>query len=154
MEYQCEIVEQQAQTTLVVRTRTAVGNMPQVLGEAFHGILNYLDETDGKCIGAPFVAYYNMDKDMDNLDIEIGFPVSKKLLGKGEVQSSEIPAGKQATCLYVGPYNQIEPAYGVLMKYVQEKELTPTGVAYEFYLNDPGETLESDLQTKIVFPLK
>ena len=152
MRNKCEIVEQHAQTTLVVRTRTAVGNMPQVLGEAFHGILNYLGETDGKCIGAPFVAYYNMD--MDDLDIEIGFPVSKKLPGKGEVQSSEIPAGKQATCLYVGPYNQIEPAYGVLMKYIQEKGLTPTGVAYEFYLNDPGETPESELQTKIAFPLK
>jgi effector-binding domain-containing protein len=152
MEYQCEIIEQPAQTTLVVRTRTAVGNLPTVLGGPYHAILNNLGETDGKCIGAPYVAYYNMD--MDDLDIEIGFPVSKTLPGKGEVQTGEIPAGKQATCLYVGPYNKIEPAYGALMKYIQEKGLTPTGVAYEFYLNDPGETPENELQTKIAFPLR
>lgn len=152
MDYQCQIVEQPAQITLVVRTRTAVSNLPQVLGEAYHGILNYLAETDGKCIGAPFVAYHNMN--MDDLDIEIGFPVSKTLPGKGNIQAGEIPAGKQATCLYVGPYNQVHPAYGALMQFIQEKGLSPTGVAYEFYLNDPDETPESELQTKIAFPLR
>jgi effector-binding domain-containing protein len=101
--------------------------------------------------GAPFVAYFNMD--MQNLDMEIGFPVMQPLPGKGEVQASQIPAGKAATCLHTGPYPEIESAYKALSNWVAEKGYTPTGVAYEFYLNDPGETPPQELQTQILFPL-
>jgi hypothetical protein len=39
--------------------------------------------------GPAFVAHHNMD--MQNLDIEQGFPVSKPLPAKGEIQPGEIP---------------------------------------------------------------
>jgi len=38
-------------------------------------------------------------------------------------------------------------------KYVGEQGFTATGVAYEYYLNKPGQTPEDELQTMIVFPL-
>ena len=31
---------------------------------------------------------------------------------------------------------------------------TPSGVAYEFYLNDPRSTPAAELQTQVVFPLR
>jgi effector-binding domain-containing protein len=70
------------------------------------------------------------------------------------MQPGQIPGGKQATCLYIGPYNAIEPAYNGLMEYIGQSGHEATGVAYEFYLNDPSETPEGELQTQIVFPLK
>lgn len=152
MEYQCELLEQSAQSVLSIRTRTAVGNLPQVLGKAYGAIMQYLSEVGKYPAGAPFTAYYNMD--MQDLDVEIGFPVSAKLPGKNEIQPSEIPAGKQVSCLHIGPYSQVEPAYNALMQWTKENGYTPTGVAYEFYLNDPGETPENELQTRVMFPLK
>lgn len=151
MDYQCEIVEQQAQQVLSVRTRTSVGQLPQEIGKVFGSIYQYLGEIGESPADVPFVAYYNMD--MQDLDVEIGFPVEKKLEGKGEIQSSEIPEGKQASCLYVGPYNQMEPAYHALLDWMAENGYKPTGVAYEFYLNDPSQTPESELKTRIAFPL-
>jgi effector-binding domain-containing protein len=66
----------------------------------------------------------------------------------------EIPGGKLAQCLYIGPYNKIEPAYNALTEWVKENGYEATGVAYEFYLNDPGEVAPEELLTQIVFPLK
>lgn len=151
MKYPCEIIEQPTQGVLSIRTRASVDQLPQVFDKAFYEIMIYLSENGVHPAGAPFAAYYNMD--MQDLDIEIGFPVNQTLLGNNEIQPNEIPAGRQAACLYTGPYNQLEQAYHQLSQWVKENGYTPTGIAYEFYLNDPSVTPENELQTKIVFPL-
>jgi len=38
--------------------------------------------------------------------------------------------------------------------WMQKNQYIPTGVAYEFYLNSPEEVQESELLTRIMFPLK
>lgn len=152
MNYQCSLIEQATEQALSVRTRCAVQDLPKVMGEAYGAIMQYLMEIGENPAGAPFAAYYNMD--MNDLDVEIGFPVAQKIDGKGKVQSSEIPAGKYATTLHIGPYSGVEPAYNALMAWINENNYTPTGIAYEFYLNDPSEIPENELQTQIMFSLK
>ena len=152
MSYNCEIQNKNPQPTLVIRTQTTVQELAQKMGQAYGAIAQYLGSLGEQPVGAPFGGYFNMD--VENLDVEIGFPVSKKLSGQGEIQASEIPGGKLATCLYTGPYSNIESAYGALAKYVAENGREATGISYEFYLNDPTETTPEKLQTQIVFPLK
>lgn len=152
MSHKCEIYEQAAQPTLTIRTRTSVEKLPQVLGESYGAIGQYLGSLGETPGGAPFVAYYSMT--MEDLDIEAGFPVSKPIPGSGAIASSQMPAGKYATCLFKGPYNECGPAYEALTLWVQEHGYEATGVSYEFYLNDPTDTLPQDLKTQIIFPLK
>ena len=152
MSYQCQVEERTLQPTLAVRTRTSVENLPRVLGPTYGTIAQYLGELGEQPIGPPFVAYFN--EDMTDLDIEIGFPVVRELPGRGEIQTSKIPGGKVATCLHVGPYSEIEPAYEALVEFVEERGHEATGVCYEVYLNDPQETPPEALQTQILFPLK
>ena len=152
MSYNCSIEERPDQAVLSIRTRCAVNELPDVLGRSYGTIAHYLGELGEEPNGAPFAGYYNMD--MQDLDIEIGFPVSRQLEGKGEVQPGLILGGKWATCIHIGPYKDIEPAYNALTEFVKQNNYEPTGTAYEFYLNDPGETPEVELQTQIVFPLK
>lgn len=85
--------------------------------------------------------------------MEAGFPVSKPLPGKEDIKPGEILAGKHIACLHTGPYTESGPAYEALARWAGENGYTPTGVAFEFYLNDPAQTPESELRTKIVFPL-
>jgi len=152
MGYKCEVKEKKAQPVISVRTNSAVQDLPQVLGKYYGAIAQYLGELRENPTGPPFVAYYNLD--MQNLDIEIGFPVSKKLGGKEDIKMSEIPSGRFASCLFTGPYNEIEPAYNELNQWLEEKGYESTGVAYEVYLNDPSQTPPEDLKTEILFPLK
>jgi len=92
--------------------------------------------------------------DMDDLDMEIGFPFEQTLTGKGNVIAGEIPGGRAAACLHVGPYDQLGAAYEALKRWMQENGHVPAGVAYEFYLNDPQTTPPAGLRTQVVFPLQ
>lgn len=147
----CEARQQAAQPVLSIRTRTPVDALPQVLGQAYGKVMQQLGALGEQPCGYPFVIYYNMD--MQDLDIEIGFPVSGPLPVQGEVQAGLIPAGKVATCLYTGPYPEMAAAYEELNAWMKSNELTPTGVVYEFYQNSPMDTPPAELKTQIVFPL-
>jgi effector-binding domain-containing protein len=152
MPYTCEVIQRPAQHALTVRTRAAVQDLPKVLGQAYGAIAQYLGQLGQPPAGAPFVAYHNMD--FQNLDIEIGYPVAGKLPGQGTIQPSEIPGGRAAACLHVGPYDQMKPAYDALMAWIPAHGYEAAGACYEVYLNDPGQTPPEALQTQAVFPLK
>ena len=152
MSYNCEVKEQSAQPTLSIRTRTSVQNLPQVFGKAYGAIAQYLGGLGEQPAGPPFAAYHNMD--MQNLDVEIGFPVSRRLPGEGGIQAGEIPGGRAATCLYTGPYSEIELAYNALTQWIKDNGYEIAGVAYEMYLNDPSQTPPQELKTQILFPLR
>ena len=91
---------------------------------------------------------------MQNLDVEIGIPVSKKLPVTDDMKVSEIPAGKYASCIYTGPYDKIAPAYTALTQWAEENGYEPSGIAYELYLDDPGVIPPEELKTQILFLLK
>ncbi|HWQ77944.1 MAG TPA: GyrI-like domain-containing protein [Anaerovoracaceae bacterium] len=152
MGYQFELIDEKEQPVLSMRTRTPVGNLPQELGKAYGAIIQYIGEIGEKTEGPAFAAYYSMD--MEDLDVEMGFLVPKPIPGNDEIQANVIPAGKQAVYLYKGPYAEMEPAYRAMMAWLDENSYVPTGVSYEFYYNSPEEVPESELLTKIIFPLK
>jgi effector-binding domain-containing protein len=152
MPYSCDVVDQPSQPVLSIRTRSSQANLPQTFDKSFSAIVQYLAELGEQPVYAPFAAYYNMD--MEDLDLEIGFPVAKELPDKDDIKSSVITAGKYASCLHTGPYNEIGLAYQALTEWMQEKGYQPSGVAYEYYLNDPTETPPQELQTRVVFPVR
>ena len=152
MSFQCDVKEQAAQTVLSIRTRTSVEDLPQALGQAYGAIAQYLQELGEHPVGHPFAAYYNLD--MQDLDVEMGFPVSRKFPGKDDIGAGEIPGGKVATYLYTGPYSEMEPAYTALSQWMKDNGYEPTGVVYEMYLDDPAQTPPQEWRTQIVFPLK
>lgn len=152
MNYQFQLTEQGAQPVLAIRTRTSVEKLPEEIGKAYGQIMEYLKEVGQGPVEVPYCAYYNLD--MEDLDVEMGFPVVKGLEGKGNIVSTEIPAGKQVSCLFKGPYKDMEGPYNAMAKWLNENGHTPTGVSYEFYYNSPMDVPESELLTKIVFPIK
>jgi effector-binding domain-containing protein len=152
VECQCEVKDLSPQPTLSIRTRSSAEAFPEQLGEAFCAIAEYLSELGQEPAGPPFAAYYNMD--MQDLDVEIGFPVAAPLPSKANIQASQVPGGRVASCIYVGPYSEMESAYETLAAWTAENGHEPTGVAYEMYLNDPSQTAPEALRTQIIFPLK
>lgn len=152
MNDQITLSEQQAQPVLCIRTTTSVAELPRALGQAYQAIAAYLAELGNKTPEAAYAAYYNMD--MENLDVEMGFLVPEPLEGRGEIKASEIPAGLQVSCLYKGPYTGMKSVYQAMAQWTAEQGHTPVGTAYEIYYNSPAEVPESELLTKIIFPLK
>ncbi len=152
MEYKIEIKEKTAQPALAVRFKSSVEDLPAQLGRIYGSIIGYIQRNGGTTPLTPYVAYYNMD--MQDLDLEAGFTVTEGISGEGEIVAGVIPAGKQVSCTHKGPYAASEAAYNEMTAWMQKNQCIPTGVAYEFYLNSPEEVPESELLTRIMFPLK
>lgn len=150
--YNCELVELDEQKVVSVRRRCPVGDLPDVIGRTYGMIMAHLSSHDRYPEGVPFVGYFNMD--MNDLDVEIGFPVHDDVAETDEIKMSRIPKGKYAQTLHIGPYKELEKAYDVLMRWIGTSGYEATGIGYEFYLNDPGEVKESEIQTRLMFELK
>lgn len=146
-----ELIDLTDQPVLCIRTRTRVEELPTLIGENYHKIMQYLTELGTGPTGAPYTAYFNMD--MQNLDVELGFPVDQVYPGFGDIQPIRMATGKAVACLHHGPYSELTQTYDAMNRWIGERGLVPTGVAYEYYLTGP-EVPESDHLTRIVLPLK
>jgi effector-binding domain-containing protein len=152
MFYSCELKELPVQPTISVRKSIPVQELKPFLDTSYGLVYQHLCAQGEPPAGPPYAAYYNMD--MQNLDVEAGFPVSKSLTGEGEMKASEMLSGKFAACLHIGSYDELAPAYQALTQWTQENGYETTGVKYEVYLNDPALTPPEELRTQILFQLK
>lgn len=146
-----EILKQQKQPTLFVRTRTKVENLPMLIGQSYGRMGSYLQELGEFMTDVPYVAYHNMD--MQNLDVEIGFPVFKSLPERDDMKSGLIEEGKVVFCMYRGPYDEMGPVYEEMTRWIEDHNYEAAGTSYEYYYNGPGFP-ESEFLTKIIMPLK
>lgn len=146
-----ELLQKAEQPVLFVRTRTEVSKLPQLIGASYGKLAAYLGELGVSLAEVPYVAYHNMN--MQDLDVEIGFPVYKPLPGKDDIRSGAIPAGRRVFCMYRGAYSQMEPTYNEMSKWMTEHGLKPVGSSYEHYFNGP-DCPESELLTMVVMPIE
>jgi len=147
MSLKIELIERNEQSVLSVKTRAAVQELPKIIGESYAKIMTYLTELGEYPSGAPFVGYFNMD--MNDLDLEIGFPVAKELAGRNDIVSSSIPKGKYVTCTHKGSYDDFETTYTEIMSWMTQNNYEMSGKSYEVYLNDPQTVAPSELLTEI-----
>ncbi len=146
-QFQCEIREYVASPALTIRLAVRASDIARVFDEGYASIAHHLDSLGKTPLGPPFAVYHTMD--MEHLDVEFGFPVEDGTEGRDAIMASLTPSGKAASCLYIGPYEEVEPAYDALMKWIDDNGLQTTGVAYEIYLNDPGSTPADFLKTQV-----
>ncbi len=151
MSITCEIKEQILQPVLSKRFRTPVEKLPEMLGETYREIVQFLTISGKQPAGPAFAAYYNMD--MADLDVEAGFILTSELEGEGEIVSRQLPGGRMATCLHTGPFTEMEPTYDSLFKWIKDNGHEATGVTYEMYLNGPPDTPPEEYKTQILTPL-
>ncbi len=102
--------------------------------------------------GPPYALYRNQD--MNDFDVEAGFPVAEPIEGSGEVQASEIPASKVCTTVLTGPYDQLPQAWEAITEHLASQAIESQTWGYEIYLNDPTTVPPNEIQTQIVLPLK
>ncbi len=87
---------------LSMRTHAIFQDLPQLIGATYGRIMHSLEELGERPAGMPFVVHYNLE--LQNLDLEIGFPTSRMLEGKGDIQSNSIAEGSIGFCEHTGEY--------------------------------------------------
>jgi effector-binding domain-containing protein len=144
--------DQKAQDVLYIRKHVGMDKLPQTIGESYGAIMRYLNELGAQASGEPYTAYHNLN--MQDMDVEMGFPVSKPMPPQGEIKSGRIAASRVVSALYVGPYSGLEIVYNEIFKWIAEKGLKLKDVYYEYYYNSPQEVPEKELLTKVVMPVE
>ena len=146
-----EVVERKFQPTLCVRTFTSVEKLPELIGNSYQRIMSYMEQMGEEMDGEPYVGYFSLD--MQHMDVEIGIPVDKVLPGMDDISPGELPMGAVVTGLYKGAYGEMKAAYDEILGWINKNGYKPTGAAYEIYYNSPADVPESELLTRIEFPV-
>jgi effector-binding domain-containing protein len=141
-----------AQPVVYIRTHTSIDRLPELIGESYSKIMNYMQEVGAQPSGEPYTAYYTLD--MQDLDVEMGFPIGKPLPSRDDIKTRDILPGQVASFMYKGPYSGMEPVYGEMFAWIAKKGLKPQGVYYEYYYNSPQDVPESELLTRIAIPVE
>lgn len=152
-EYRVEVVTLKPQPTLVVRAELAA---PE-LGKALAGILprtfQHAMKQGASPAGMPFTRYVSMGA--DKFVIEAGVPVSAKVEGAGDILAAELPAGRTATVVHTGPYDQLGAAHEALTAWARDNGAKAKGGAWEVYITDPAsEPNPQNWQTKVFLALE
>lgn len=133
--YRVETVTLHDEPTLVVRGTVQAGQAGAFVSDAFSRVARVAGGDGMHIAGAPF-ARVHQEED-GSLDIEAGFPVSGVALGQGEVKVSHLPAGPALRTTHRGDYGSAHLALEALHAYAAGHHLTPTGDAWEVYLDTP-----------------
>lgn len=150
-----EIINKEAENAVAVKYGAVdFTNMAAIMSEGYQKLWAYVAQCGQQMVGAPYCKYTNGSEDLCKFDIELGVPVSGALPEKDEIYMSKTDEGKAVTAMHKGAYKDIEQTYAPMMKYLEENNLESTGVFYDYYLNNPADTPESELMTKVIFPIK
>ncbi|XOV85085.1 MAG: GyrI-like domain-containing protein [bacterium] len=148
MSYDIELVIADPQPALVVETRCDASEFSAVLASSFGKIFQHLAGSNQHPHGMPFMRYLEMTE--TSFLIQAGIPSDQA--GKGEIQSIELPGGRLATTLFLGPYDEVGVAWDALHSWARERHLDLMG-GWDVYENDPDTVSDpSELRTRLYLP--
>lgn len=145
------LLEQQEQYVLSVRTTIHFDNYPNIAQQAYKRIMEYAEYNDLLLSSGHFVCYHNTD--LENLDIEMGFPVAKPVSGNDDIAGYTIPVQKGVSGIFLGAYEDTNPLMYEIIQWIKEHGYEQQGKVYNYYLNDEDRNA-NELLTQIVMSIK
>ena len=101
--------------------------------------------------GRPFLRYVGMTT---VFKIQAGIPVEVPLPADGEIKAIELPGGRTATALHLGPYHEVGPAWDAVNAWCAEQGVNVHFGGWDVYENDPTTVSDpSEIRTRIYQPL-
>lgn len=141
--------ESRAVPTAVVRAvDVPMSDLSTLFDAAFTALPAELAMAGTGPAGAALALYSRFSDDWSRCDLEVGFPLHEPLsgtitveVGDGgtiDIEPSELPAGRVASALHVGPYDELGPAWQRLTDALIAAGHTPAMPCWEVYLTQPS----------------
>lgn len=155
MPYDVKIKEVDAQPIISIRARTSIARIGDDIGQAFGELFRYLGRSFRRPAGPPFSLYHDEDFKEEDVDLEICVPTKKLLGGRDSIIARELPAGRLAYTLHVGPYENISLSYQALIGWIKDHGHEISGPARETYLVGPTQVKEATAyQTEVAWGIR
>lgn len=145
------LFEQPEQHVLSIRTTIHFDDYARIAGRAYENIMAYVNRKGLMVSNGPYVCYHNTD--LENLEVEMGFPVAKVVSGEGEIVGYTIPREKVVSGIFLGAYTDTDPLMMDIIQWIAEHGYEQQGKIYNYYLNEEDRS-ESELLTRVVVVIK
>jgi effector-binding domain-containing protein len=142
-----KIVERGEQPYVAVKSVVSMKEIGEVAGKFLGEVFGWAAGRGVAPVGAPFFRYNVIDMER-GLEIEFGIPTANPVTGDDRVIAGVLPAGRYASLVHRGPYDQLTSANGALLDWIKEQGLkvdatqSPQGDRFacrlEIYLTDPA----------------
>lgn len=150
-----EIEELAEQPVVGTRFRTSMDRIAEDMGRGFATVFGFLGQNQVAPTGPPFALYFDPEMNEQDIDMELCAPVGAGVDAEGELMYHVLPAGKYATTMHSGPYDQMTSTYEKMLEWMGENGFEPVAPVREVYLNDPGQVSDpSEIMTRIVWPVR
>ena len=153
MAYGIQLRELPTERLASVRSRQSIADLGRLMEREFGHIMTALAHQGLYPTGPPVAIYHSWSE--DSVDVELGFPIVGEFQEADGVFPSELPAGKVASTIFVGRYEDIEKAYEAIQAWAKENGLELAEMMWERYFTSPEE--EPDLSkhvTEVFWPVK
>jgi effector-binding domain-containing protein len=137
MSYEVHIKQVPPETIVTERCHTSLPQLADVMQFTFGKLFTSI-ESPGGPRGAPFAIYHDEQFRPEDIDVELGVPVSSDTPASATARR-ELPGGPVAYAVHVGPYSTIGAAYEALYTWVARHGHHRMGPPREIYLVGPGE---------------
>ncbi|MBV8211922.1 MAG: GyrI-like domain-containing protein [Verrucomicrobia bacterium] len=148
-----KVVERSEQPYVAVKSVVTMAEIGVAAGKFLGEIFGWVTGHGLTPAGAPFFKYNVIDME-HGLEIEFGIPTASLVAGDDRVLAGVLPAGRYASLIHQGPYEQLYEANAALLDWIKEQGLeievqgSPEGDRFgcrlEIYLTDPGAEKDPD----------
>lgn len=142
-----------ARKLAAVRRQVRVGQVGASWKPALDQVWEFLRKHRGlRTDGHNIFLYHHPPNRQLPMDVDFGVEVIRPFEPSGEVFLTEVPAGKVATVLHVGPYERMSEAYDAIHTWASANRITLAGKSWEIY-GDPTDN-PAKLETRIEYLLR
>jgi len=135
-----------------VRRQARIGEIASVWKPALDQVWEFLRKNPGlRNDGHNVFLYHHPANRQSPMNIDFGVEVVRKFEPTGEVFLAEVPAGRVATALHVGPYARLKETHDAIHAWASTNRVTFAGKSWEIYGDWTSD--ESKLETRIEYLL-
>ncbi|MGH8372494.1 MAG: SRPBCC family protein [Gammaproteobacteria bacterium] len=139
------------------KTTTDGRDVANALDAAYAQVKAFIAVHHLKVTGAPMAVTRVWDPAHNNYEFEAAIPAAWDTLtvpANSPVKLGQTLGGDVVLATYTGPYSGTGQVYKQITTWLAANGLTATGLIWEQYLNDPANTPDNKLVTKIYTPVK
>lgn len=153
MDYQIDVLKVEAQKILVIHSVVKPEEVSNELAKDIPLVADYIKKHNIAASNTP-LAHYLQYEPPKPVEMETGYAVAGVNAGEGDIVLRDLPAGRAAVTMHIGPYETSGAAYQAIHAWMDKSGEKPGGAPWEVYLNSPTQVAPAALKTVIYYPLK